>query len=136
MASSLGRLEITDVTLDDVTASGNMGVDGGVSINNTAGSGYVSIDPSTFDGNTGGNGLSILSRGDVTLLDVIANGNHDYGTYLNNITGGGNVSVNNSTLRLKYQQWSANRIGYSHEWGCQPELRLGKRSPGRRWYSM
>ena len=87
-----------NVTFSDVTADGNTGVGGGVSIDNTTGSGYVSIDPSTFDGNTGGNGLHILTNGDVTLSGVDANGNTGEGVSIDNTTGSGYVSIDPSTF--------------------------------------
>ena len=86
-----------NIALANVTASNNTIGSGAYLLNNYGGStGGISIGgTSNFNGN-GTDGLEAYSNGTLTLSGVTAGSNHDYGSELNNVTGGGNVSISNS----------------------------------------
>ncbi len=84
-----------DITLADVTASGNY--DRGAYLNNSYGTGSISVDPSIFNDN-GYYGLDAYSTGDMTLTDVTASGNYYTGAYLYNSYGSGSISVDPSVF--------------------------------------
>jgi Right handed beta helix region len=102
-----------DITLYNVTANGNTGGNGvllGNSSNPIGGNIYVDTDSSndvsgssTFGeaGTGNGNGvagLKVYANGDITLAAVIADNNTDSGVHLDNTTGTGTVTVDDSTF--------------------------------------
>ena len=79
-----GVIQVTDV---DVTHSPG----GGAFLDNSSGTGSITVANSTFSGNTW-TGLDARSDGDITLTNVVANGQED-GAYLDASTGSGNIVV-------------------------------------------
>ena len=96
-----------NIALHNVKSNNNTGH--GAFLSNIAGNGNITIDSVSNDGSSGssefsGNtedGLSAFSNGDITLTDVTADDNQNQpydGAYLDNSSGSGTISVNNSTF--------------------------------------
>ncbi len=88
---SVSALEVFtsgNITLNNVDAVNNTTQYGGAYLDNDSGTGNVAVNNSTFNNNTGvnGTGLEIRSNGTVTLNNVTANGNTEYGAYILNNT--------------------------------------------------
>jgi hypothetical protein len=89
--SAGGALWITSngaVTLHNITSSGNTGGDGLYVNNTTSGTGTPQNVTVTgygnFNNNTVGSGLRIFTYGAITLTGIAADGNGDFGAWLNN----------------------------------------------------
>jgi len=81
------------VSLNNITA--NYNADVGVGIDNTSGSAVVGVNltgSSAFNEN-GGDGIFVFSDGAITLSNVTANGNLDYGAYLSSGTLGQKITL-------------------------------------------
>jgi hypothetical protein len=89
------------ILLKGVEADGNTQV--GILVNNTTGSGNVTIFPvkvggtGTATNNNGTQGLSIYTKGNITLTNVTSNSNGTDGAYLYNRDGAGNSIILTNT---------------------------------------
>ena len=94
-----------NITLHNVKSNNNSAGVGGAKLDNTSGSGTSITIGSDSSGNSefsnnGSQGLAVYSNGDITLMDVTAEGNTNNGAYLDN-TGSSTsstVTVGNSTF--------------------------------------
>ena len=105
VAFSAGAITLYNVTADhnflyNLTADENFHGDGAY-LENDYGSSDVSVNNSAggegFNANVA-NGLEVYSNGNVSLTNVTASNNGKVGTYLDNSTGTGSVSVDPSTF--------------------------------------
>jgi hypothetical protein len=90
-ASGLVTHSAGNTTLGNVQANSN-GLTGAYITGWNDGTGDVMITNSTFSGNVNGTGVDVLSDGNLTLANVIANGNNT-GAILNTTPGAGSISV-------------------------------------------
>lgn len=93
--ASLTVANAGDITVDNVTATGNT-TGSGAYLYNATGTGNVSVTNSTFSTNHD-TGVAVVSSGNVALDNVTAQGNLFYGADINNSSGAGTVSVTNGS---------------------------------------
>ena len=90
-----------NITLTRVNVNTNAGK--GAKVDNHSGTGAVTVSNSNFSSNASGDGLDISSKGAITLNTLIANGNiSGTGANLDNTSGTGTVTVNNSQFNNDY----------------------------------
>ncbi|NTW08043.1 MAG: hypothetical protein HGA28_00545 [Anaerolineaceae bacterium] len=71
----------------------------------------VTVSDGTFENNGfGGDGLKILSKGQITLMNIRANGNGGYGVYLDNKSTSGTAGVTINAGTSKGNEFQGNRL--------------------------
>jgi hypothetical protein len=93
--NGLYALYVGDISLDNVTISGNNGT--GAHLNNTSGSGDFNLTGTNIFNNNNGDGLFIASDGTMNLENVTANNNQGTGVSLDN-TGGNGVILTGTNV--------------------------------------
>jgi hypothetical protein len=102
-----------NITLNNVDVVNNTTLFSGARLDNESGTGNVTVNDSTFNNNTGvtPNGLTIISKGTVTLKNVTANGNSGYGVYIENHNAATPKAVTiNGTNHFSYNGWDGLRV--------------------------
>jgi hypothetical protein len=108
-ANALHVVTTGNITLNNVDVQNNTTDFSGAELNNSIGTGNITVNDSSFNENNGSNagGLSIISKGTVTLKNVIANGNLQYGVSIYNVDAAMPKAVNvNGANQFSYNGWS------------------------------
>jgi len=102
-----------NINLNNVDVVSNATLFSGARLDNESGTGNVAVNDSRFNNNTGvtPNGLTIISKGTVTLKNVTANGNSGYGVYIENHNATTPKAVTiNGTNHFSYNGWDGLRV--------------------------
>lgn len=103
---SLNVTTTGNITLNNVDVQDNNTQSSGAELSNSAGTGTVVVNDSTFNENNGSvnsGGLSIISKGTVTLKNVTASGNALYGVNIYNVDAATPKAVTlNGTNQFSY----------------------------------